>query len=252
MKKLKTNWSIKKSDITRSLSRIKKNPRPALDLGTAPDGKLRQIGDIFISFEVFVCGQTLDLIGNIISTINSGGVKRKLSRRLSQNGVRPSVIRREIEEREVEGDTEADTMFYITLTIEVMIPYPRDNSISGVAQEDRPGGVTLVPGSQDSDVDSNTYSHMSSDSSGSRPVSSRRRGHYAIMRPGVPPPAPPTRHHPASTDSELTGSEESMTSDTSNSGAGSNNDSLLLCDSLKVTMMMMMIDDDNYDGDDAM
>ena len=159
MKKLKTNWSIKKSDITRSLSRIKKNPRPALDLGTAPDGKLRQIGDIFISFEVFVCGQTLDLIGNIISTINSGGVKRKLSRRLSQNGLRPSVIRREIEEREVEGDTEADTMFYITLTIE----------------EDRPGGVTLVPGhgSQDSDVDSNTYSHMSSDSSGSRLVTRR-------------------------------------------------------------------------------
>ena len=136
---------------------------------------------------------------------------------------------REGEDREAEGDT--DTMFYITLTIEVIFPYPRDNSISGVAQEDRPGGVTLVPGSQDSDVDSNschtsyhtschkgsqdsdvdsnTYSHMSSDSSGSRPVSSRRRGHYAIMRPGVPPPAPPTRHHPASTDSEMTGSEES-------------------------------------------
>ena len=165
MKKLKTNWSIKKSDITRSLSRIKKNPRPALDLGSAPDGKLRQIGDIFISFEVFVCGQTLDLIGNIISTINSGGVKRKLSRRLSQNGLRPSVIRREIEEREVEGDTEADTMFYITLTIE----------------EDRPGGVTLVPGhgSQDSDVDSNTYSHMSSDSSGSRLVT-RRTGRSVL------------------------------------------------------------------------
>ena len=100
-----------------------------------------------------------NLIGNIISAINSGGVKRKLSRRLSQNGARPSVIRRDIEEREVEGDTEADTMFYITLTIE----------------EDRPGGVTLVPGhgGQDSDVDSNTYSHMSSDSSGSRLVTRR-------------------------------------------------------------------------------
>ena len=44
MKKLKTNWSIKKSDITRSLSRIKKTSRPALDMGIAPDGKLRQIG----------------------------------------------------------------------------------------------------------------------------------------------------------------------------------------------------------------
>ena len=39
MKKLKTNWSIKKSDITRSLSRIKKTSRPALDLGPAPDGQ---------------------------------------------------------------------------------------------------------------------------------------------------------------------------------------------------------------------
>ena len=67
------------------------------------------------------------------------------------------MVMREGEDREAEGD--ADTMFYITLTIE----------------EDRPGGVTLVPGhgSQDSDVDSNTYSHMSSDSSGSRLVTRR-------------------------------------------------------------------------------
>ena len=116
--------------------------------------------DILISFEDFVCGQSPDEYElNWKHYINSGGVKRKLSRRLSQNGARPSVIRRDIEEREVEGDTEADTMFYITLTIE----------------EDRPGGVTLVPGhgGQDSDVDSNTYSHMSSDSSGSRLVTRR-------------------------------------------------------------------------------
>ena len=69
-------------------------------------------------------------------------------------------MRRQSEERELDVDTETDTMFYITLTIE----------------EDRPGGITLVPGhgaSQDSDVDSNTYSHMSSDSSGSRLVSRR-------------------------------------------------------------------------------
>ena len=53
-------------------------------------------------------------------------------------------------------------MFYITLTIE------EDGSLAG------PGPVTVVAGnSQDSDVDSNTYSHMSSDSSGSRLVSRR-------------------------------------------------------------------------------
>ena len=40
MKKLKTNWSIKKSDITRSLSRIKKNSRPSLDsVNIAPESK---------------------------------------------------------------------------------------------------------------------------------------------------------------------------------------------------------------------
>lgn len=38
MKKLKTNWSIKKSDITRSLSRIKKTSRPSLDLSSSYDG----------------------------------------------------------------------------------------------------------------------------------------------------------------------------------------------------------------------
>ena len=40
MKKLKTNWSIKKSDITRSLSRIKKTSRPSLDLNNSYDGKI--------------------------------------------------------------------------------------------------------------------------------------------------------------------------------------------------------------------
>lgn len=153
-----------------------------------------------------------------------------MSRRLSQNGVRPSVMRRGSVEREVEGDTEdADTMFYITLTIE----------------EDRPGGVTLVPGhgaSQDSDVDSNTYSHMSSDSSGSRLVSQRRgRSNYSIVRPGVPPPAPPIRTvtsnmRMSSTDtseaSEASDQGESLTSNT-----GSHTDSLLLCDSLKVSVV---------------
>ena len=39
MKKLKTNWSIKKNDITRSLSRIKKTNRPALDMTFAPEGR---------------------------------------------------------------------------------------------------------------------------------------------------------------------------------------------------------------------
>ena len=127
-------------------------------------------------------------------------------------------------EREVDTE-DADTMFYITLTIE----------------EDRPGtGVTLVPGhgaSQDSDVDSNTYSHMSSDSSGSRLVSQRRgRSNYSIVRPGVPPPAPPIRTVTSvmSTDTSEA-SEASDQGESLSSNTGSHTDSLLLCDSLKVS-----------------
>ena len=84
--------------------------------------------------------------------------------------------------RECEQDNQ-DTMFYITLTIE-------EDSGTG-------GPLTLVPG-HDSDVDSNTYSQMSSDSGGSRhahvttPTRRSRPGHYSVVRPGVPPPAPPT------------------------------------------------------------
>merc|ERR1719471_846959 len=96
MKKLKTNWSIKKSDITRSLSRIKKNSRPALDMNIAPEG----------------------------------GVKRKLSRRLSQNQARPQIRFRDMDD-DGAADGEPDTMFYIPLTIE-------EDSGAG-------GPLTLVP-----------------------------------------------------------------------------------------------------------
>ena len=98
--------------------------------------------------------------------------------------------------------------------------------------------MTLVPG-QDSDVDSNTYSQLSTDSGHSAStrghVSSRRsRGHYSIVRPGVPPPAPPTRPNLTDTDTseqseDVNDSDNSMTSSQSN-----NDDSLLICDSLKV------------------
>ena len=123
-------------------------------------------------------------------------------------------------------------MFYITLTIE------EDGSLAG------PGPVTVVAGnSQDSDVDSNTYSQMSTDSGGSRLVSptlpatnlfsnsnlsrrvSSKSGHYSVVRPAVPPPAPPVRRPPAQSDTESLSGSSSLTS--------SKNDSLLLCDSLK-------------------
>ena len=125
-----------------------------------------------------------------------------------------------------------DTMFYITLTIE------EDGSLGGG------GPVTVVAGSsQDSDVDSNTYSQMSTDSASSRLVSptlpttnlfsnsnlsrrvSSKSGHYSVVRPAVPPPAPPVRRPPAQSDSESLSGTSSLTS--------SKHDSLLLCDSLK-------------------
>ena len=104
-------------------------------------------------------------------------------------------------------------MFYITLTIE----------------EDTGAGSPLtlvsapVASGHDSDVESNTYSQMSTDSASSRSTP-RRRGHYSVVRPGVPPPAPPVPRPVPDTDHD--------TSDTSLSG-DSNNDSLLICDSLK-------------------
>jgi len=44
MKKLKTNWSIKKNDITRSLSKIKRNNRPFMDNGFSIEGKTNLSG----------------------------------------------------------------------------------------------------------------------------------------------------------------------------------------------------------------
>ena len=100
MKKLKTNWSIKKSDITRSLSRIRKTSgRPALE----PVSEVRVAG------------------------------RRRVSRRSSAAGQA--------------GPAQQDpTLFYITLTIE----------------EDSQPPLTIVPGSNsnDSDVESNTYSQV--------------------------------------------------------------------------------------------
>ena len=126
--------------------------------------------------------------------------------------------------------------------------------------------MTLVPGTvassggDSSDVDSTTYSQLSSDSghgggeregvdmaaciyticpgAHSRGLSSltstlprrgKGKGHYAVVRPGVPPPAPPTSRH----------QEEASSGDTSlASTASHNNDSLLLCDSLKVKIFL--------------
>ena len=56
-----------------------------------------------------------------------------------------------------------------------------------------------------------------------------KKGHYAVVRPGVPPPAPPTSR----------GQEEASSGDTSLASTTSHtNDSLLLCDSLKVEIIM--------------
>ena len=55
------------------------------------------------------------------------------------------------------------------------------------------------------------------------PRRGKGKGHYAVVRPGVPPPAPPTSRH----------QEEASSGDTSH-----NNDSLLLCDSLKVEILL--------------
>ena len=61
------------------------------------------------------------------------------------------------------------------------------------------------------------------------PRRGKGKGHYAVVRPGVPPPAPPTSR----------GQEEPSSGDTSlASTASHNNDSLLLCDSLKVKIFL--------------
>jgi len=227
MKKLKTNWSIKKNDITRSLSKIKRNNRPVMDNGISSEGKTNLNG------------------------------RRKISRKLSNSNLNQNVAA---------GD---DTMFYITLTIE----------------EDGQPPVNIIPGSyNDSDVDSNTYSQMSTDSGsfkmrsvtpsislpGNLPPPSRRKSSsktpYSVIRPLVPPPAPPSNisgshktvntgsssppftagkqstdspFHHMSSSSELS-SSSSLNSfpssiSTSSSAAYNNRqtDSLLLCDSLK-------------------
>ena len=82
-----------------------------------------------------------------------------------------------------------DTMFYITLTIE----------------EEGKEPINITSGSSgDSDMDSTTYSHLSTDSSTAGTTSTkttappphRRKSScsrpYAVVRPLVPPPAPPT------------------------------------------------------------
>lgn len=100
MKKLKTNWSMKKNDITRSLSRIKRPGRPG-------QGDLEN--------------------------------RRKLVRRLSNSGG-PGLP---ISSLDLPDD---DTMFYITLTIE--------------EEGKEPIHITTATSSGDSDMDSNTYSHV--------------------------------------------------------------------------------------------
>ena len=124
--------------------------------------------------------------------------------------------------------------------------------------------MTLVPGTVASSGgdSSTTYSQLSSDSghgggeregvdmaaciyticpgAHSRGLSSltstlprrgKGKGHYAVVRPGVPPPAPPTSR----------GQEEPSSGDTSlASTASHNNDSLLLCDSLKVEILLFI------------
>ena len=118
--------------------------------------------------------------------------------------------------------------------------------------------MTVVAGSsQDSDVDSNTYSQMSTDSAGSslptatafsNPQVSRRvssktghTGHYSIVRPTVPPPAPPVRR--PQSDSESLSGTSSLNS--------SKNDSLLLCDSLKEFYVGLGETDSGLDSTEA-
>ena len=92
MKKLKTNWSIKKNDITRSLSKIKRNNRPVMDNGISSEGK-------------YPTYKQMARARNLSGKTNLNG-RRKISRKLSNSNLNQNVAA---------GD---DTMFYITLTIE--------------------------------------------------------------------------------------------------------------------------------------
>ena len=92
MKKLKTNWSIKKNDITRSLSKIKRNNRPFMDNGFSIEGKYP--------------GRLRKARVKILSGKTNLSGRRKVSRKVSNSNLNQTMAA---------GD---DTMFYITLTIE--------------------------------------------------------------------------------------------------------------------------------------
>ena len=131
MKKLKTNWSMKKNDITRSLSKIKRtkadNPesRRKLVRRLSSTGGGGSPGNSHLHLPLSVV--EISWILTVIFLI-SGGLGLELP--------------------------DDDTMFYITLTIE--------------EEGKEPINITTAS-SGDSDLDSNTYSHlrymMSDDSS---------------------------------------------------------------------------------------
>ena len=167
MKKLRRNWSLKKNDITRSLSKIRKNSRPIFPTNG---------GDA-----IFRDALRRKPARN--PSFNSGAAKSVV--KCNGQTLLPSGLHHS-------GVNSDGTMFYITLNIE-------DINGQNEANKESSGGDSSQSTSRSGSVISSQPPKRPPPRSGSRKTSSTsnlstssgQKSHYAVVRPTEAPPAPP-------------------------------------------------------------